>query len=179
MNLKKTYPLILFFLATLLFFSCGNDKPKKKSWREVKKYSKKLEGVNRYLAHDNKEEIAKAIERRGWNMKMTKSGLWYGILKKTEGDSIKAGNLVEIKYKTTLLDGTVLYSSDSTGTKTFTVTQGGVESGLEEGLQLMKDGEKARFIIPPYKAHGLLGDLKKIPPLTIIVYYVEVVRLHK
>jgi FKBP-type peptidyl-prolyl cis-trans isomerase len=112
-------------------------------------------------------------------MKMTQSGLWYGILKKTNKDSIKAGDLVEIKYKTTLLDGTVLYSSDSTGTKTFTVTQGGVESGLEEGLQLMKNGEKARFIIPPYKAHGLLGDLKKIPPLTIIVYYVEVIRLLK
>jgi FKBP-type peptidyl-prolyl cis-trans isomerase len=179
MKLKKTYSLFTFLLIFLILFSCGNDKPKKKSWREVKKYSKKLENVNRYLAHSNKEEIANVCKRRGWNMKMTQSGLWYGILKKTNKDSIKAGDLVEIKYKTTLLDGTVLYSSDSTGTKTFTVTQGGVESGLEEGLQLMKNGEKARFIIPPYKAHGLLGDLKKIPPLTIIVYYVEVIRLLK
>jgi len=56
----------------------------------------------------------------------------------------------------------------------FEVGHGGVENGLEEGILMMKNKEKYRFIMPPHKAHGLLGDLNKIPARSTIIYYVEV-----
>ena len=41
----------------------------------------------------------------------------------------------------------------------------------------MKDKEKFRFIMPPHKAHGLLGDLHKIPARSIIIYNVEIINI--
>jgi len=82
-----------------------------------------------------------------------------------------------LNYRISLLDGTLCYSSDSLGVKEFAIGHGGVESGLEEGILLLKVGDKARFIMPPFKAHGLLGDMKKIPARSIIVYEIELLKL--
>ncbi len=46
------------------------------------------------------------------------------------------------------------------------------ETGKHE-VEMMREGEKARFIIPPHLAYGLLGDEKQIPARSIIVYEVE------
>ena len=54
---------------------------------------------------------------------------------------------------------------------------GGVESGLEEGILLMKTGGKAKFILPPHLAYGLPGDGKKIPARAILVYDVELLSI--
>ena len=168
----------LFFIITiaLVFLSsCEPEKKQLKTLSEVKAYQKPLEDVNKYLLKQDENEILNYCKRRAWKMQMTKSGLWYGKLKATDLDSIKVGNVVEIKFEVNLLDGTKLYNSDSVGTKIFEVGHGGVENGLEEGILLMKDKEKFRFIMPPHKAHGLLGDLHKIPARSIIVYYVEII----
>jgi FKBP-type peptidyl-prolyl cis-trans isomerase len=71
------------------------------------------------------------------------------------------------------------YTSGNLGEKKFSVSQGGVESGLEEGILMLRVGDKARFIMPPHLAHGLLGDQKKIPPRAIIVYEVEITNISK
>jgi FKBP-type peptidyl-prolyl cis-trans isomerase len=41
----------------------------------------------------------------------------------------------------------------------------------------MRKGEKAKFILPSHLAHGLVGDLQKIPPLSILVLDVELIDL--
>ncbi|MBN2667977.1 MAG: FKBP-type peptidyl-prolyl cis-trans isomerase [Bacteroidales bacterium] len=166
---------LIFATVVMLFSSCEADRKKPKTLSEVRSYEKPLEKVNKYLANKDEKSIANHCKRRGWNMNMTDSGLWYGKLKSTEQDSIKKGQIVELKYKVELMDGTILYDSDSVGTKIFEVGHGGVESGLEEGILMMRTGEKYRFIMPPHRAHGLLGDLKKIPARTTIVYYVEII----
>jgi len=56
-----------------------------------------------------------------------------------------------------------------------TIGKSDIEPGLNEGLRLLKPGGKAMFILPPFLAHGFVGDGKKIPPRTIIVYRVNVV----
>jgi FKBP-type peptidyl-prolyl cis-trans isomerase len=52
-----------------------------------------------------------------------------------------------------------------------------VESGLHEGVQMMHVGDKMRFILPSFRAHGLTGDNSKIPPLTSVVYEIELLGL--
>jgi FKBP-type peptidyl-prolyl cis-trans isomerase FkpA len=101
--------------------------------------------------------------------------LWYDIYLEGNGQPVVEGSIVSLKYTIMLLDGTLCYNSDSLGLKTFKVGQGGVESGLEEGILLLKKGDKARFIMPPYMAWGVPGDGDKIPPLSIIAYIVELV----
>lgn len=172
--------LILVLSGLLLFFvACTPERKKPKSLSEVQAYAKPLEKVNQYLIKKDEGIIAKHCERRGWNMSMTQSGLWYGNLKPSNSDSIQVGDLVELDYKVALLDGTELYNSDSLGTKIFEVGHGGVENGLEEGILLMRNKEKFRFIMPPHKAYGLLGDQNKIPARSIIVYNVEIINIRR
>jgi FKBP-type peptidyl-prolyl cis-trans isomerase len=78
-----------------------------------------------------------------------------------------------IDYSVSLLDGTECYSSKSTGPQEFRIGQDNVESGLHEAILLMKVGDKARFILPPHLAHGLIGDQNKIPAMSTIIYDVE------
>ena len=112
-------------------------------------------------------------------MKETKTGLWYHIDIEGEGELAVKGDVVELSYTIALLDGTACYSSDSLGNKQFKVGQGGVEPGLEEGILLLNKGAKATFIMPPHRAHGLVGDDDKIPGRKSIVYKVEVVDIKR
>ncbi len=175
----KSKIIFLFLVLLGLVSACNSDK-RPKTLSEVQAYEKPLEDVNRYLLNQDEQDIRNYCKRHGWKMNMTKSGLWYGDLKPSKLDFVQLGDVVKIKYQVKLLDGKLLYDSDSLGTKTFEVGHGGVENGLEEGILLMKDQEKYRFIMPPHKAHGLLGDLNKIPARSTIVYYVEIIKLsHK
>jgi FKBP-type peptidyl-prolyl cis-trans isomerase len=96
-----------------------------------------------------------------------------------EGRKAKEGFWATINYKVYLLEGTECYSSDNDGPKTFQIGRGGVEAGLEEGILLLNEGARAKFIMPPHLAHGLPGDGHKIPARAIIIYEVELVRLSK
>ena len=170
----------LFFIIIIaagFLSSCEPEKNRPKTLSEVRAYDKPLEDVNRYLLKKDEDEISNYSKRRGWKMQMTQSGLWFGKLQSTDLDSVKVGDVVEIKFRVSLLDGTLLYNSDSIGTKVFEVGHGGVENGLEEGILMMRDKEKFRFIMPPHKAHGLLGDLHKIPARSIIIYNVEIINI--
>lgn len=173
--MSKLKILLAFLGLVLVIAACEPERKKPKSLSEMKAYEKPLEDVNKYLLKKDESTISKYCERRGWKMQMKPSGLWYTCLKSSTEDSVKTGDDIEIKYKISLLDGTVLYDSEKLGTKSFTVGHSIEESGLEEGVLLMRNKEKYRFILPPYKAHGLLGDLKKIPARSIIVYEVEIV----
>lgn len=133
--------------------------------------------VNKELVKKDQEAIKKWLERRNDSMTETKTGLWYKVLFEGKGKKAEVGKRAIIKYKISLLDGKVCYSSDSLGTKEFRIGKGGVENGLEEGILLLSEGSNARFVMPPHLAYGLVGDDMKIPPRSIIVYDVEVLHI--
>ncbi|RLD69157.1 MAG: peptidylprolyl isomerase [Bacteroidetes bacterium] len=179
--MNKTY-ILIFLLAVSIVFSNCNDKKKTRKHltkKELDNYDKSLEAANRYLATLDAERIESFAKRRNWEMESTKTGLWYMIYEKGSGSKSKIGQVALLNYKISLLDGTLCYSSDSLGAKTFAIGHGGVEPGLEEGILLMHQGDKARLIMPPYRAHGLLGDMNKIPARSIIVYEIELLKLSK
>ena len=165
---------ILIFL--LISFSCNREnkadnKPKPRLSKET------LEEVNKLLVDKDSEIIKSFVERRGWDMNVSETGLWYIVDKEGTGDKIEKNNFVTLNYKLWLIDGTLCYSSDSLGTKKFVVGKGGVEAGLEEGVLMLKSGSKARFIMPPHLAHGLMGDENRIPARAIIIYDIEVLNI--
>ncbi len=162
---------LLFFI-----FSC---KQESKNLKEdyFKETRKALIGVNKILVKKDSEKIAGYIKRRNWDMTETQTGLWYMIYEEGAGEKTKEGRYATINFNVSLLDGTECYSSDSLGPKRFEIGRGGIESGLEEGILLMRVGDKARFILPPHLAHGLIGDENKIPARAIIVYDVELLTL--
>ncbi len=168
--------IIGFLLIALLFIACKSN-PKRYSAKEKKEFEKNLVIANKGLVKKDQNEISGYIAKRKWNMKKTKTGLWYEIIKHGNGKKAEAGMVAQLRYEIVLLNGTLCYSSDSLGIKKFKIGQGGVESGLEEAVLLLKSGDYARFIMPPHLAHGLIGDDNKIPPRSTIVYNVELIKL--
>lgn len=171
---------LLFLLIILL--SCSQERHKKPLILpdNIKQYYKKqLIDYNKYLIKEYTQRIKEYIKRKEWEMQISPTGLFYMIYEHGWGKQAEKGDIATIKYKISLLDGTLCYTSDSLGLKTFEIGHGGVEAGLEEGILLLAQGDKARFIMPPYLAHGFLGDNNKIPPDAIIIYELELVKLIK
>lgn len=152
----------------------SKDKPEK---REIT--DEELISVNRYMVGKDASIIKEYVLQNNFKMLETPTGLWYQIDKVGDGDTARKGDIVKIAYDIYLLDGTQCYSSDSLGYKSFKVGQGGVENGLEEGILLMQKGTKATFIMPPHRAHGLVGDDDKIPGRSTLLYKVELIDLKK
>ncbi len=170
----KKYLLSCFIIVIIVaLYSCREEKTKNYNRTN---YDETLIKINKYLIKEDAERIESFIERKKWDMKQSETGLCYQIYENGDnaGELAKKGDIATLNFRVELLDGTLCYSSDSTGAKKFKIAFSDVESGLNEGMRLLKVGDKARFIMPPYMAHGLLGDDYKIPPRAIILYDIEV-----
>ncbi len=144
---------------------------------DKKEIEESLVKVNKQLVKSEEEQIKDYINRYGWEMQETGTGLRYMIYKHGTGQLAEKGQIAKVNFTLSLLNGEVCYSSDAEGLKEFKIGQGGVESGLEEGILLMKQGDRAKFIIPSHLAFGLLGDTEKIPAKATLVYDIELVEL--
>ena len=169
---KTNFILILLWLLA----ACKSEPPNNEGENLYEKQEKLVE-INKILVKKDAEKIASFIKRQGWNMTETQTGLWYMIYERGRGIKAQTGMVATVNYKISLLDGTECYQSDDSGPRQFKIGQGGVESGLEEGILFMHEGDKARFIMPPHLAYGLLGDNHKIPARAIIIYEVELIKL--
>lgn len=111
----------------------------------------------------------------GEEKEIGKQGLKKKLLKEGEGwDTPKNGDEVEVHYTGTLLDGTQFDSSRDRGTPfKFTLGQGQVIKGWDEGIRTMKKGEDALFTIPPELAYGEAGSPPTIPPKATLQFDVE------
>jgi FKBP-type peptidyl-prolyl cis-trans isomerase len=170
---------LLILLCSLLLFSCRRYSTQQPAdTPEIERLKKEvLLRVNRELVEEDAVKIKAFAERSGWKMQPTESGLWYMIYSTGQGEKAVEGKVAALAYTVSLLDGTVCYSSEQLGAKVFRLGQGGVETGLEEGVLLMRVGDKARFIMPPHLAHGLTGDGDCIRQRAIILYDVELISL--
>ena len=104
----------------------------------------------------------------------TASGLRYQILQKGTGKQATKGAGVSVHYKGQLLDGTVFDSSYKRKEPIdFNVGIGQVIAGWDEGIQLLKVGDKARFVIPSNLGYGAAGAGGVIPPNATLIFDVE------
>nr|MBN2276106.1 peptidylprolyl isomerase [candidate division Zixibacteria bacterium] len=69
-------------------------------------------------------------------------------------DQAKDGNTVKVHYTGKLEDGTVFDSSHNREPLSFTLGQGGVIPGFENGVRGMKTGESKTVTIPCEDAYG-------------------------
>jgi FKBP-type peptidyl-prolyl cis-trans isomerase len=88
----------------------------------------------------------------------TDSGLQYQIIEEGTGKSPGPQDQVTVHYTGTLIDGKQFDSSHKRG-EPATFRLDGVIKGWSEGLQLMKEGGKARLFIPENLAYGDRGPL--------------------
>ena len=178
MFFKRIIHVLFLLLISVFIISCNNnDKNTQVHKPKPTDYGQKLINANVHLTHTEDELIEEYISRYKWNMTKTSSGLRYFIYKKGNGKSVDKKSRVKINFKTNLINGKMIYSSDIEGSKAFNIGKGEVEKGLEEGILLLKVGDKAKFIIPSHLGFGLLGDEKNIPSKATLIYDVELVEV--
>jgi peptidylprolyl isomerase len=109
----------------------------------------------------------------------TPSGLRYIMVHRTEGPQARSGANVKVHYTGYLKDGKVFDSSVQRGEPIgFPLGQGRVIKGWDEGIQLLKVGEKARLLIPSKLAYGEQGAGGIIAPNTDLIFDVELVSIN-
>jgi FKBP-type peptidyl-prolyl cis-trans isomerase len=106
------------------------------------------------------------------------SGLQYIILQPGTGPKPKRDAEVTVHYKGTLLNGKQFDSSYDRGEPlTFPLSR--VIAGWVEGLQLMQEGSKYRFFIPWQLAYGPKGAGQDIPPYSVLIFEIELLKAGK
>ena len=121
-----------------------------------------------------KKQKAKELETISKGFDETASGLRYQILKAGDGTKAEAGKKVSVHYKGQLANGTVFDSSYSRNQPIdFTLGIGQVIPGWDEGIQLLRVGDRARFVIPSDLAYGSRGAGGVIPPDATLIFDVE------
>ena len=105
-------------------------------------------------------------------VKTTASGLQYEILREGSGRAPAAASVVRVHYEGKLIDGKIFDSSIRRGEPAeFPLNR--VIPGWTEGLQLMKEGARFRFVIPPELAYGAHGAPPAIGPDATLIFEVE------
>ena len=128
------------------------------------------------------EEAKKAAEAEldsiaaGFNK--TESGLRYQIIQEGNGAKAEKGKQVAVHYKGQLVDGTVFDSSYKRNEPIeFPIGVGQVIPGWDEGIQLLKVGDKARLVIPSHLGYGSRGAGGVIPPNATLIFDVELMNV--
>lgn len=169
----------IFVLVAFSFFlvSACDTPVQEQEERGPNQASEQFIRANLYMHQRHQDHISAFLERVGWSAKVTPSGLWIVVEKAGEGRRIVENSRVSYAFESTLLDGTPCYQSTSEDPKVITIGKGGVESGVEQGLQKLSEGALAIFFIPPHLAHGNFGDREKIPGNSVLIYHVEVIKV--
>jgi FKBP-type peptidyl-prolyl cis-trans isomerase FkpA len=102
-----------------------------------------------------------------------------------DGQEAVEGNHVDVHYTGWLYDET---ASDHKGQKfdssldrdqlfSFSLGAGQVIEGWDEGIMLLNEGSKARFVIPSHLGYGSRGAGGVIPPNATLIFDVELVKV--
>lgn len=89
------------------------------------------------------------------------------------------GDLLTVHYTGTLTNGKKFDSSlDRNKPFQFRIGQGMVIRGWDEGFAKLSLGEKARLTVPPLMAYGDRGFPGLIPPMSTLVFDVELLKIN-
>lgn len=143
----------IYALSFLLFISCSED-----------------ETIIDYSV-ENEQQIIEYIAKHNLNASKSTSGLYYVIDKVGTGDKITATSDVSVKFKGSLIDGTVF---ENTEEEIVTFNLQGLIRGWVEGLQLFNHGGEGILLVP---AHLGFGDTARenIPAGSVLIFEIEIV----
>lgn len=173
------------FLVTILIVvilsSCAEDREEQVAVQDTDWSQDQSVSMNSFFSEEERNEIENFLSHRpDWKMTETGTGLHYMIYSKSENnDTARIDDIVTVNFEISLLDGTICYTSSEKGPESFMVEKSDIESGLHEGIKFMCTGDRAKFILPSHMAHGLIGDSDQIPPLSTVIYDIELIKIEK
>jgi len=142
-------------------------------WNAIEAF-RTFEGSRLRKIEDAKKIAEETMEKLAAGFDKTESGLRYKMIQNGTGKQAENGKTVSVHYEGSLESGKVFDSSYPRKKPIeFKLGQGQVIEGWDEGIALLKVGDKARFVIPSYLAYGTAGAGGVIPPNATLVFDVE------
>jgi len=128
---------------------------------------------------EEQRRVKKYIDDNKLTAVQLDDGMYYINLAEGKGAKPDSTNSVVVNYSAYFMNGRLF---DSTyGKAPFEFKMGEefqVIWGLQQGIKLMKEGGKAKFIIPSYLAFGEEGSSTGIvPPFATVIYEVELIKV--
>ena len=143
------------------------------------------------LQRDEQTKLQNYLTVHKITVQPTADGLYYIENKAGTGVTPVLANYIIVEYTNTLIDGTVIETTDSTKAANYNILpivayHGPLKiklsnywiQGFVEGVSMMKEGGTAQFIIPSKIAYGA-GSSSIIPQYATILSTVELVRVIK
>ena len=162
-------------IESLTILRVGTEAEK---WNAVEAF-RTFEGSREKRMAEEKEKRAAEMDKVAAGFEETDSGLRYKIIQKGNGTRPESGKHVSVHYEGSLLNGQVFDSSYKRKEPiSFQLGVGQVIPGWDEGIGLLKVGDKARFVIPSHLAYGSAGAGGVIPPDATLIFEVELMAVN-
>jgi peptidyl-prolyl cis-trans isomerase A (cyclophilin A) len=157
-------------LETLEIVRVGEEAQK---WNAVEAF-RTFEGSRAKREAAERAEAEAKMEKLAAGFEKTESGLRYQFIQKGDGKKAENGKTVSVHYTGQLEDGKVFDSSYPRKKPIeFPLGRGNVIEGWDEGIALLRVGDKARFVIPSHLGYGSRGAGGAIPPNATLIFDVE------
>ena len=161
-------------IEPLEFVRVGEEAQK---WNAIEAF-RTFEGAREKRIAEQKAAAEAEMEKLAAGFDKTDSGLRYKIIQKGSGAKAEKGKTVSVHYEGALTNGQVFDSSYKRKQPIdFSLGIGQVIPGWDEGISLLKVGDKARFVIPSHLAYGSTGAGGVIPPNATLIFDVELMNV--
>ena len=174
----RKYSLILL---TGLLLSCSQPEARKPVVRKTSSFMSESIERNKILTKAENQLLQKRIEGDSvHNYLNSEQGFWYYYERKDTLNTPmpQTGDQVVFNYEVRDLGDEVIFSEDELGPQSYMVDKEELISGLQDGLKLMREGERITFLFPSYKAYGYAGS-DRINPNQPLIYKVELIKVNK
>ncbi|PIV16227.1 MAG: gliding motility-associated peptidyl-prolyl isomerase GldI [Flavobacteriales bacterium CG03_land_8_20_14_0_80_35_15] len=184
--MKPQFKVVLHFLMLwMVLGSCSNPTPR---------YPVKYRDDTNFNEIINQNKLLVGLQDKAFNNYISsnpemhfinsQSGFWYAYLNQNHHSNRtpKPSETVIFTYQIADIDNQIIYSKEELGEQSFVIDKEQRETGLQNGLKLMKENEEVMFLFPSFLAYGVLGDRKKIKtnqPLIYTVYLKKIINNKK
>jgi gliding motility-associated peptidyl-prolyl isomerase len=164
MNTLKIFALLI--LGMNLVTCCSQKQEARRPLsQKTGEFMKQSIERNKKLNQGEEKLIADIIKKDTLNKYIASAkGYWYFYNTKnsTVSNQPKVGDVVLFDYEIKDLDGKIIYTQAELKPQQYKVDKQDFLKGIQDGIKLMKKGEKVTFLFPSHMAFGYHGDNNRI-----------------
>jgi len=153
---------LLFIFIMLIMVSCKQTEARRPKKHGTTNFYKEVIEKNKKLNALEKKRLEKLISLDTiQKYHSSANGFWYTYHKKDTLSTSKPKfeDLVQIEYNIADINGNIIYDTQE---RVYKIDKEDFIPALQDGIKLMKKGETITFVIPSYRAFGVVGDGNKI-----------------
>ena len=155
----------------LLLSSCHGDPPMVVPNGTNKNLKEHMINANRTITQAEETAIEEYISRRQWKMEKLADGVRMLEYERGTGSIVNPDDSVTIVYTIDAINGKRFYDNVD---ETYVAGRRRDMAGLDEAVQRLRHGSKAKVILPSNLGYGIGGDGDRIPQSAILIIDLEV-----